>query len=162
MTSLVILSWDHLLLGILHLILVGIEFLWCGNPLSKVSWDILVGEAIDWLFLGVSFLVVEALIIRGGDAVVGIGLVSDFEEFFLLAVDKIVLLHFLKFDLKVVLSNTLELSETFVVNLVLLLSGLDVLHLNFDLVKSILVTFLYDGFKSILQIGDLGDFGLWE
>jgi len=91
---------------------MGMEFLWAGDPLSEVFWDVLVGKTVHWFVFSESFLVMDALFIRGGDAIVGVGLVSDFEELFLLAVDKIVLLHLLKFDFEVVRGNILILLET--------------------------------------------------
>lgn len=61
--------------------LTSLELLWGRDPLSQVFW----------------LLGLVALIIRGGDAVVSV-LVSDFEELFLLAIDKVVLLHLSEFD----------------------------------------------------------------
>jgi hypothetical protein len=155
------LSWDHDLIVFLGLILVSLEFLWGGNPLSEVFWDILVGKAIDWFIFG-SFLVLVALIIRGGYAVISVGRVGDFEEFLLLAVNKIVLLHVLKFGFEHILGHSLELLEGFILNLVQVLSRLNVLHLDFDLVESFIITFLHDSIKSILEVIDGSDIFLWN
>jgi len=47
-------------------------------------------------------------------------------------------------------------------NLVLVLSSLDVLHLDFDLVESVLITIFNNGIESVLEVSDLLDLRAWD
>ena len=155
-------TWWQVELGVKHGCLSSsfesLDLLWSDNPFFHVCWDILVGKTIDWFGSTFVFFLVLVLIIGGGNNIIGFGVFEDLEEILGLAVLDVVLLHVLKFDITG--WDFLEIVE--VGNLVLVLSSLDVLHLDLDLVESVLITVFNNGIKSVLEVSNLLDFRAWD